>query len=468
MVAIKTDEAPASDLRYDAFISYSRRDLLFARRLEEGLRAYRPPKDLAVPQRYLRVFRDESDFTGEEYRKSLERALKASAKLIVICSPNSASSAFVGEEIDLFSVSRGKEHIIPLLLDGIPNNEATEHDAGRRAFPETLIRLLPMPLAADYRGFDPAGDKVRKGRFASAWFKTLADIYADYGVDREKIEQRERRRAAQRRRNIAAVSAVVTMVVIGLTIVALTSRRQATADRGNKEALRLAGEARRQLEGADQSGDGLVKAVLLSVASVRSARTVDGHIVLTKSLGLLSRPPRWRQVLQAAPPQGGTVSRLKALAFSADGTRIAATDGLGPVQLLDARSGQTVRSISVQRRPAQFAALAFSPDGRQLIVGCAHQACVVDVASGRELLRLSPTDGRQNGTVWFAVFSLTDECSRQLAMGPVSSPSTTHHLEDERRDRESAGEWRVLARVQPERRVAGDRNALGVSCGGRG
>ena len=388
----------SSQLRYDAFISYSRRDLPFARQLEATLRAYRPPKDLAVPQRYIRVFRDESDITGEEYKKSITRALTAAAKLIVVCSPNSASSRFVEEEIDLFNQHRGKEHIIPLLLDGIPNNEVTENTVDERAFPEALVRLLPMPLAADYRGFDPARDKVNKGRFTTAWFKTLADIYADYGIDREKIEQRERRRVARRRRNIAMVSAAVAAIVIALGIVALRNR-------ATSEARRLAGEAQRQLENADQSGDSLAKSVLLAVSSVRSARTVDGHIVLTASMGLLSRPPQWRQVLEAMSPQQGTASRQKALAFSADGARIAATDGRGAVHVLDARSGQIVRSIDVKRRFEQFAALAFSPDGTRVIVSCGHQACVLDMASGRELTRLSPADGRPNGTLWSVVFS---------------------------------------------------------------
>jgi WD40 repeat protein len=194
------------------------------------------------------------------------------------------------------------------------------------------------------------------------------------------------------------VSAAIAMVVIGLTIVTLSSRR-------NRNALFLAGEAHRTFTEGDQSGTNLVKAVLLSVASVRAARTADGHIALSESLGLLSRPPRWRHSLAALPRQGATVSRVRALAFSADGTRIAAADPRGPVQVFDAGSGQTVRSIDVQRRPAQFTTLVFSPDGARLIIGCAHQACVVDVASGKELTRLSSADERQSGTVWFAEFS---------------------------------------------------------------
>ena len=72
----------------------------------------------------------------------------------------------MADEIRRFSEQRGKDHIIPILLDGIPNNEVKESDQAQGAFAEELLRVLPMPLAADYRGFDPQRDKFRKGTFS--------------------------------------------------------------------------------------------------------------------------------------------------------------------------------------------------------------------------------------------------------------------------------------------------------------
>ena len=140
------EPTPQSNFKYDAFISYSRKDSEFARRLERALNAYKPPKGLTVPQRHLRVFRDESDFQGVEYHTSLDRNLREAAKLIVICSPNSARSDYVDDEIRRFAVYRGKDHIIPILVAGLPNNEAKEEEADRRAFPKALVELLPVPL----------------------------------------------------------------------------------------------------------------------------------------------------------------------------------------------------------------------------------------------------------------------------------------------------------------------------------
>ena len=67
---------PSSSSTFDVFISYSRQDLAFSRRLENTLESYKPPKGLGVPQRHLQVFRDESDFTGVEYFQALDAHLR--------------------------------------------------------------------------------------------------------------------------------------------------------------------------------------------------------------------------------------------------------------------------------------------------------------------------------------------------------------------------------------------------------
>ena len=427
-----TTDVTARDFRYDAFISYSRKDRNFAGRLERELRNYHPPKDLAVPQRRLRVFRDEEDFTGGEYHDSLDRCLQASSKLIVICSPNSASSPYVADEIRRFSEQRGKNHIIPILLEGIPNNEVRESDKAQGAFPEELLRVLPMPLAADYRGFDPSGDKFRKGPFAHAWFKTIADVYADHGIDRAAVEQRERRRELRRLRNLAAVSSSVALALIALTIWALLSRSEATRQRDNSEARRYEAEARLVFGG---SADALTRATLFSVTSVRFAPTVDGHLSLARFLSLLPRPPLWEQALEHhAEGFGG--GRRKALAFSPDGRRIASIAGDGPLQMLDARTGAPARSIELERQPADRTVAAFSPDGRFLVVGCGPVACVVDTTSDRPVTRLPRDENRHGSMVWAAAFSPDGQ---HLAVSSYGSGEVLMY---------EVPTWRILARLQ--------------------
>jgi hypothetical protein len=72
---------------FDAFISYSRVDRAFAEVLEHSLESFKPPSDLDVPQRSLKIFRDVSDLTGNEYFQSIDSQLRGSLKVIVVCSP---------------------------------------------------------------------------------------------------------------------------------------------------------------------------------------------------------------------------------------------------------------------------------------------------------------------------------------------------------------------------------------------
>ena len=51
---------------YDAFISYSRKDIKFAKQLEAELERYSPPKESGRGKRKLNIFRDIQDVVGNE------------------------------------------------------------------------------------------------------------------------------------------------------------------------------------------------------------------------------------------------------------------------------------------------------------------------------------------------------------------------------------------------------------------
>ncbi len=239
---------------HDAFISYSRRDRVLARMLERRLEKYRPPKGLNLPRRHLEVFRDESDFTGPEYRSALKEHLAGSHALIVLCSPAACASEYVNEEIREFAAAKGVNRIVPVLVGGIPNNEATPERENEKAFPRALCDLLEMPLAANYLGFDPRKNRVDRGAYFDAWSTVLANLF---GVSRSELEQRERKRRARSVTiAIAATAAIVAMLVIAL-IVTLISRseavEQAIAAR-RETATRLAIQAVEKLDGSPEQG----------------------------------------------------------------------------------------------------------------------------------------------------------------------------------------------------------------------
>ncbi len=137
----------ASSYKYDAFISYSRADKQFAAKLEKALEHYKLPSSLALAKRRLDVFRDQEDLVGADYYIAIDESLGQAAKLIVICSPNSAQSEFVDDEIRRYLASRSPDHVIPVLVAGLPNNEAGADQSGLRAFSPRLEQYWKMPLA---------------------------------------------------------------------------------------------------------------------------------------------------------------------------------------------------------------------------------------------------------------------------------------------------------------------------------
>ena len=88
------------EYRYFAFVSYSRKDMPWAKWLQKKLQNYMLPSKLirthkGLPKRITPVFRDQQDISGNVLENALHQALDDSRYLIVICSPNSAKSIYV-------------------------------------------------------------------------------------------------------------------------------------------------------------------------------------------------------------------------------------------------------------------------------------------------------------------------------------------------------------------------------------
>jgi WD40 repeat protein len=248
-----------------------------------------------------------------------------------------------------------------------------------------------------------------KAKIVAEEAKTDADTARSI-AERAKIAAVQAQRSAEQEKNRAQTAETEAQTQARL---AETSAARELVARGSSEARRMETEARLAY---DDSGPALVKATLLSVASVRSSPTVDGQISLTRFLRLLPKAPLWRRTV-AGPAHGAAGHGRRTLAVSPDGARIAVAGESGPVQLLDARTGQPLRSFEVTRH-ADRTVLAFSPNGAFLVLGCGHQACVLDAVNGQELARLPSADAAHGEMVWAASFSPD---GKRLAMSSYQS-----------------------------------------------
>ncbi len=361
---------------HDVFISYSRKDAVFARALEKALERYRPPKELGgAPQRYLEVFRDEGDMTGVEYTASIERHLADSSKLIIICSPHARASTYVNDEIERFVRLRGAEHLVPVLVAGIPDNEARPEQDAERAFPKALCAALAMPLAVSFRGFDVQRDRLDRGAFSDAWFGLLANLY---GVSRAEIEQREiRRRARQRRITAGIVTGVIGSLAAAL-VVSLFFWKQAVEQRNVAELQsRIALSRQLAANSSQHTTSDPPLAMLLAREAFITERTPEARRALFSALHLVT-PFTLEK----------TKGEITGVAFSPDGSRLVAAFKDSFIRAYDVKTLQLL-GAPWQGHERAVAGIAFSPDGSTLAsVGYDKTLILWDAVRG-ELLRQS-------------------------------------------------------------------------------
>ncbi|MBQ9010192.1 MAG: toll/interleukin-1 receptor domain-containing protein [Clostridia bacterium] len=188
---------------YDAFISYSHRDLRWGKWLQRKLETFPLPRRIRQEREsgrhHLRVFRDQTDLAGVELQGSLQQSLRQSRCLIVICSTASAGSRWVGEEIRYFKSLGREDRIIPFVVDGEPESDYPERECYHpelRNIPEkhllganvlelgrnkAFLRLTAILL--DVR-FDRLVNRERKRRqkWAAGIGGTVAAIAGVFGI----------------------------------------------------------------------------------------------------------------------------------------------------------------------------------------------------------------------------------------------------------------------------------------------
>ena len=225
--------------KYWAFISYSHADKAWGDWLHRALETYRVPKRLVgtsgrdgeIPARLFPIFRDREELpVSASLPENISFALEQSRYLIVICSPRSAASRWVNEEIMTFKRLGREDHVLALIVNGEPN---ASEDGGKpgflpsdECFPPALRYRLggndelsserTEPIAADARP-----DKDGK---SNAKLKLLAGLLQ---VDYDQLKQREHERRVRRLRVIIGATLVLVGSLSGLTIYSILQRQRA-------------------------------------------------------------------------------------------------------------------------------------------------------------------------------------------------------------------------------------------------
>jgi tetratricopeptide (TPR) repeat protein len=211
---LKRSGADIAAIKYCAFLSYSRRDVRWARWLQARLQRFRIDKDLvgrktlrgAVPRALRPIFRDREDYSGSDaLTDATIAALDRSAALIVLCSPSVFGRSPVNREVRAFRSRHPERPVIPVIVGGTS--------------PDNIPAALRFELSADGM---PMGDRpvtvlapdLRRGAAGRdlGLARTVAGLT---GLDAKEVYGRIAQRRQRRGRIWWGIAAAVLLVIVG-------------------------------------------------------------------------------------------------------------------------------------------------------------------------------------------------------------------------------------------------------------
>lgn len=213
--------------KYFAFISYNQKDTKWGKRLQRKLESYKMPATLCSDRGWKRkpmqpVFFAPYEIQPGDLDEELKARLRASQHLIVVCSPHSAQSEWVGKEIRYFHSLGRADRIYFFIIDGVPNsgNEETECY-------NPVIKELGL---ANYLGVN-INEQVFHSAYLNRERAYVQLVTKLLGVEFDAIWQRHRRLLIEK----AVAWCLGTVLVLSALYVAWTINRPVDVNVGLRE-----------------------------------------------------------------------------------------------------------------------------------------------------------------------------------------------------------------------------------------
>lgn len=303
--------------KYPGFISYSHRDRAVAEWLHRAIERYRVPRRLIgspgahgpVPARLYPIFRDRDELAAGPLAGPLMEAIGQSRCFVLICSPESAASRWVNDEVAEFLKHSPPSRLLCLIADGEPHAA----DPARECLPPVLRERGIEALAAELHDDADGRDHAR--------LKIIAGLL---GVGFDELRRRDLVARNRRLIAIAGLSLVVATLTVVLALVALRARDEAERSRQQGEELIgfMLGELREQLEPLGKLGllDAVGDRAMAYFAGLDGGRAPGPRALAARARAL-------RQIGEVRLAQGRPEEALQTLvaALALQRERVAAT-----------------------------------------------------------------------------------------------------------------------------------------------
>ena len=335
----------AQEKEYYAFISYKREDEEWAKWLQETLEHYKFPTNLNgrtdLPKYIRPTFRDVTDLTPGLLAEEIDKALRNSEWLIVVCSPRSAKSSWVGKEAQMFIDFGRADHIIPFVIEGYPFSK----DVATECYPEALLNLTEGRelLAANINemGRDAAAIKVI-ARMFNLRFDILWQRY-----EREK----------RKKRNwliFAAIAVFLCLSGVAYWMYWQNHQTQKAIWKMMENQARAVAEKANQL--ADEGDSYLARLILMDVLPKELDRPDKPYVVEAEAA--FRQACKYNNAIFR-----GHNSSVNSAIFSPDGQFVASASSDKTVRIWDRRSGKCVQKLL---HGSGVRSICYSPDGETI------------------------------------------------------------------------------------------------------
>jgi len=242
----------SKEFMYYAFISYSRKNSSAASYLHKGFERFKVPVQkveatyLPPDKKYMRpIFRDKRDLevSDQNFTGDIKNAIENSRYLVVLCSPQSAASKWVNDEVEYFLENHDNNFslVVPIILSGTPG-AGDETECLPPALRKEEITSRNLPRAIPDEG-ENEKDGLENGLVqAMSYMLHVKRENIKAAIDTERIHFYQR---------CAAVSVLVVLIFAALTLWAIRAEKK--AKRNEKLAQMNAVEAKRQKDLAEQN-----------------------------------------------------------------------------------------------------------------------------------------------------------------------------------------------------------------------
>lgn len=350
-----TSSSATEQFSQRAFIAHSQGDAHWGEWLQKALQSYHVPgrlvgrdsRDGPVPKRLVPVYRDDNEIKASiDIGATRRNLLQESRYLIVICSPESAQSPWVNEEVLEFKRLGRENRILCLIVDGEPNATDKPDITESECFCDGLRYKVDEKGQLTDQRFEPIAADLRPGKDGKdgARLKILAGLL---GVSFDDLRQRDLRRRRTRR---AEYGVIFLLALMGMVFIGIEFKQQAL-ENAYQEAEYAAQEAQRLVN--DGEAEIAIQTILNNLPPDYSK---SQHPVIDELTWVLE------DAIHQVPLQAilrGHKAEIFNLQFDSSGDRLLTAARDWSVRVWDVASG----TVTAQHDIANLYAVRFSPSG---------------------------------------------------------------------------------------------------------